>query len=375
MSAFSSTPLLPTLVESLSEQGLVQPTEVQSQTLKPLLDGRCLLGVSETGSGKTLAYVLPMLHSLKTLELNGSSVSKPRRPRGLILVPGRELGEQVSRVLKGLTHRTRLRVRTVLGGSAKKVARRSVAAPFEILVATPGRLTQLLDSGDLSLKDVRTLVIDEADQMVDPGFLPVAQRILKSCPPKVQVVLFSATLPSSLDGVISSLFPSAPVRVRTHGSTRLVATLKTINRNVVGGDRKSALLQVLSEGASSAGTMVFVNTRAQLDRVSGWLSNAGLAHSSYRGQMERQERRISLAKFRSGEVDVLITTDLGGRGLDIERVERVVNVHLPKDLDNYLHRVGRTARAGRAGVVVNLVTQRDHLLLTKVRRREERARR
>lgn len=374
MSTFSATPLLPTLIESLSEQGLIQPTEIQSKTLKPLLDGRCLLGVSETGSGKTLAYVLPMLHSLKTLELNGSSVSKPRRPRGLILVPGRELGEQVSRVLKGLTHHTRLRVRTVLGGSAKKVARRSVAAPFEILVATPGRLTQLLDSGDLSLKDVRTLVIDEADQMVDPGFLPVAQRILKSCPPKVQVVLFSATLPSTLDGVIGSLFPSEPVRVRTHGSTRLVATLKTINHNVVRGDRKSELLKVLAE-ATGVGTMVFVNTREQLDRVAGWLHNAGVSHSSYRGQMERQERRISLAKFRSGEVDVLITTDLGGRGLDIERVERVVNVHLPKDLDNYLHRVGRTARAGRAGVVVNLVTQRDHPLLTKVRRREERAQR
>ncbi|MFT5680417.1 MAG: ATP-dependent RNA helicase RhlE [Myxococcota bacterium] len=366
-------PLLPSLIESLTQQGLTQPTEIQSRTLKPLLDGRCLMGVSETGSGKTLAYVLPMLHQLKTLELGGSSVEKARRPRGLVLVPGRELGEQVSRVLKELTHNTRLRVRTVLGGSAKKVARRSVAGVFEILVATPGRLTQMLDSGELGLSDIRILVIDEADQMVDPGFLPVAQRILASCPPKVQLVLFSATLPTSLDGVVSTLFPSEPVRIRTEGSSRLVATLKTINRNVVSNNRRDALLQVLSEGTGE-GTMLFVNTREQLDRVAGWLENAGVASSSYRGQMDRQARRASLARFRSGEISVLITTDLGGRGLDIDRVTRVINVHLPQELDNYLHRVGRTARAGREGVVVNLVTQRDHALLTKVRRREERAR-
>ncbi len=203
MSTFSELPLLPTLIESLREQGLTHPTDIQAKTLRPLLDDRALLGVAETGSGKTLAYALPLLHKLKSLELGGSVVSSAGRPRGLVLVPGRELGEQVSKVLKSLTHRTRLRVRVVLGGTKKKIARRNVAGKFEVLVATPGRLVQLLDSGELNLSDVRTLVFDEADQMLDAGFLPVAKRILGDCPPKVQLVTHISGVcghPSSING-------------------------------------------------------------------------------------------------------------------------------------------------------------------------------
>lgn len=372
MSSFADLPLLPTLLASLAEQGLTVPTDIQAQTLTPLLDDRSLLGVAETGSGKTLAYVLPLLHKLKTLELNGSSVSAAGTPRGLVLVPGRELGEQVSRVFKGLTHATRLRVRVVLGGSKKKIARQSVAGRFEVLVATPGRLVQLLDSGELSLSDLRTLVFDEADQMVDPGFLPVARRLVDDSPSKVQLVMFSATLPKTLDAVVNSLFPGTPVRVQTDGSQRLVRTLTTVNHNVVNGRRREAMVEVVAQDAN-VGTMVFVNTRAQLDKVAEWLDDEGIAFSSYRGQMDRLERRRNLARFREGEVSILLATDLGGRGLDIDRVERVINVHMPQGVENYLHRVGRTARAGREGLVVNLVTQRDQPLLAKIRRREKRA--
>ncbi|MEL6345262.1 MAG: DEAD/DEAH box helicase [Myxococcota bacterium] len=365
MSTFSTLPLLPSLLESLAEQGLIHPTPIQAQTLQPQLNGRSLLGISETGSGKTLAYALPLLHRLKTLELGGSSVSNTGSPRGLILVPGRELGEQVARVLKGLTHRTRLRVRVVLGGSRKKIARQNVAGKFEILVATPGRLVQLLDSGELRLSDVRVFVLDEADQMVDPGFLPVAERILSECPKKVQRVMFSATLPRSLDRAMSALFHDPPVRVQTKGSLNVVPTLQTINRHISARDRKAAIVKELHR-EPTLGTILFVNTRDQLDRVAGWLDDAGIRYTVYRGQLDRQERRLNLASFRDGEVNVLIATDLGGRGLDIERVERVINAHLPQDMDNYLHRVGRTARAGRDGVVINLVTQRDHPLLKKL---------
>lgn len=371
MSAFTALPLLPTLSASLSAQGIVQPTEIQSQTLGPLLDGQSLIGVSETGSGKTLAYVLPLLHRLKTLELDGAPVSKKRRPRGLVLVPGRELGEQVCRVIKGLTHQTRLRVRSALGGSSKKVARQNVSGAFEILVATPGRLTQLLKSGEVSLSDARMVIIDEADQMVDASFLPVAKQILGACPPRAQRVMFSATLPRSLSGAVGELFLSPPVWVRTSGSHQLVPTLTTENIDVLRHGRRDALLSVIARD-QKAGTILFVNTRAQLDRVAEWLEDEGLACSSYRGEMERKARRASLARFRSGEVSLLLTTDLGGRGLDIEQVVRVINVHLPQDLDNYLHRAGRTARAGRTGLVVNLVTQRDHPLMARVKRQLER---
>lgn len=361
--------LLPSLTQTLADQGITEPTEIQARTLPVLVDGRSLLGVSQTGSGKTLGYVLPLLHRLKSLEDDGDAVQIPRRPRGLVLVPGRELGEQVSKVFKGLTHATRLRVRTALGGAKKKVARENVAGKFEVLVATPGRLLQLLDSGELSLGDLRTLVVDEADQMVDPGFLPTAQRLLAESPAGVQLVLFSATLPQSLEQTVASLFPEPPERIEASGAQKTVSTLKTVNVDIINGRRVEPLLALLRE-APGVGTMLFVNTREQLDKVGGWLRGGGVGFVPYRGQMERSERRDNLKAFREGEVDVLITTDLGGRGLDIERVARVINVHLPRDLDNYLHRVGRTARAGREGTVFNLVTQRDQPLLAKLRKRE-----
>jgi len=363
---FSELPLLPTLVSGLRQQGLTEPTEIQAQTLQALLDDRSVLGVSETGSGKTLAYVLPLLHKLKTLELGHSSVSSPSRPRGLILVPTRELGEQVSKVLKSLTHTTRLRVRVALGGSKKKIARQNVAGKFEILVATPGRLVQLLEGGDLHLDDVRTLVFDEADQMMDPSFLPVARRVIDACPNKAQTVMFSATLPRTLQRTVATLFPQPPVCIQTQGAQRVVPTLKTQNLTIHQGRRREPLVDVIEQDPA-LGTIAFANTREQLNTIAGWLDEESIPYVSYRGQMDRQQRRINLARFRSGEVSVLLTTDLGGRGLDIERVERVINVHLPQDLDNYLHRVGRTARAGREGLVVNLVTQRDHPLLEKLR--------
>ena len=371
MSYFSDTPLLPTLVQTLAILKITRPTDIQTQSMQPLLDGQSLMGVSETGSGKTLAYVLPLIHKLKSLELDGFAVSKPRHPRGLILVPGRELGEQVSKVLKALTHDTRLRVRTALGGSKKKVSRKSVAGVFEILVATPGRLDTFVTDGEVNLSDVRTVVFDEADQMIDPGFLPVAKRMLGFCPPKAQLVLFSATLSVDLEHVAKQLFPSSPKFIRTSGSQQVVDTLTTVNHNIVTGRRSEVLIEILRK-EPDVGTMLFVNSREQLDNVASWLEDTAISFTIYRGQMERVDRKVNLKAFRNGEVSVLLTTDLGGRGLDIDRVERVINIYLPRDIDNYLHRVGRTARAGREGLVVNLVTQRDHPLMAKLKKRETR---
>jgi len=369
LSSFASLPLLPSLLKSLAEQQLTTLTDVQAQALPVLLSGRSLVGVSETGSGKTLAFVLPLLHQLKSLEIEGSSVEQSGRPRGLVLVPSRELGEQVSKVFKSFTHDTRLRVRTALGGTKKQIARQNVAGSFEVLVATPGRLSQLMDEGDLRLTDVRTVVFDEADQMLDPGFLPIALALVGACPKEAQLVLFSATFPVALEQAVNSLFPTPPARVRTQGSQRLVPTLTTSNRKVLNGDRFSPLQTALSE-APKASTILFVNTLEQCDKVAAWLEAADIAHVVYRGQMERSVRRDNLQRFRGGEVPLLLTTDLGGRGLDIELVERVINVNLPNDIDNYLHRVGRTARAGRPGLVINLVTERDQTLLAKLKKRE-----
>lgn len=365
MSSFASIPLLESLQASLREQGLNTLTEIQSRSIPPLMAGQSVVGVAETGSGKTLSFVLPMLHAIKSLELADDPITHPSRPRGLVLVPARELGEQVSKVFKGLTHKTRLRVRTALGGTKKQVARQNVKGGFEILVATPGRLDQLLASRELRLDDVRMLVFDEADQMLDPGFLPQAQKIIGRCPKRLQLVMFSATLPKALQKAVQALFATAPVRIETTGSQRLVPTLTTVNKEVVRGDRWTVLGDLLDADEKTP-TILFANTRKQCDRIAEWLDEQGYTYVDYRGQMEHRERRANLARFRDGQVQLLLTTDLGGRGLDIEQVGRVINVHLPQQLDNYLHRAGRTARAGRKGLVVNLVTERDAPILEKV---------
>ena len=195
--------------------------------------------------------------------------------------------------------------------------------------------------------------------------MPVARRIVAACAPRVQPIAFSATLPASLESVVDELFGSTLLIVRTQGSGQLVSTLHVDNRQVRHGDRRSLLVEVLAESPQTP-TLLFANTRSQCDRIAEWLREAGVAHALYRGEMERVARRRNLRAFRNGEVHLLLTTDLGGRGLDIDGVDRVVNVHLPREVDNYLHRAGRTARAGRDGVVVNLVTDRDQPLLDKV---------
>jgi ATP-dependent RNA helicase RhlE len=356
--------LLPSLLASIEAQGLGTPTEIQARAIPELLVGRSVVGVAETGAGKTLAYALPMLHKVKSMEAGGSPVEVAGQPRGVVIVPTRELGEQVARVFKTLTHDTRVRVRSVLGGTTMEIARRNLQGPFEVLVATPGRLVQLLDRGEVAFSDVRLLVLDEADVLLDMGFLPMASRIVGACPPNRQLALFSATVPPAVEELIHRLF-SDPLVIKTRGSHQTVASLVTVNRAVDDGRRFPVLEAVLRE-EMEGGTILFANTREQCDTVAAQLLEIGRKAVLYRGEMDKVERRANLEEFRKGTVNLLIATDLGSRGLDVERVSRVINYHLPQRLENYLHRVGRTARAGRTGVVVNFVTPRDQPLMDRV---------
>lgn len=357
--------LLPSLVSTLYAQGKHSPTEIQRLAIPELVAGRSVVGIAETGSGKTLAYGLPVLHLCKTLEDAGSLVTAGGRPRAAILVPTRELGEQVAKVLKTLTHDTRVRVRSALGGTTAEVARRNVTGPFEVLVATPGRLLKQLDAGVLDLSDVRVLVLDEVDQMLDMGFLPDMNRVVAATPGQRQLGLFSATVAPKVEALITRLFGPSPRILRTGGSHRVVASLTTVNRQVKDGDRMEQLLAVLAE-QTPGGTLLFANTRAQCDALAERLQAAGQACTVYRGEMDKVERRANLEAFRKGEVALLVTTDIASRGLDLPLVGRVINVHLCTEMKNYLHRVGRTARAGRPGLVVNLVTERDQPLVERL---------
>src|SRR4051812_39013035 len=211
MSTFSSLPLLPSLQKTIEEKGLVTLTEIQRLALPALLEGRSIVGVAETGSGKTLAYALPILHLIKTLENEDGPVEATAEPRAAVLVPTRELGDQVTRVLKPFTHGTRLRVRAALGGTDMDVVKRNVSGAFDVLVATPGQLIKLIDRKLVKLGEVKILVFDEADQMLDQGFLPSATRIAKECTPGRQMALFSATVPPRVQELIEKLFTSAEV--------------------------------------------------------------------------------------------------------------------------------------------------------------------
>jgi superfamily II DNA/RNA helicase len=208
------------------------------------------------------------------------------------------------------------------------------------------------------------LVFDEADQMLDQGFLPDANRIANACPPERQMVLFSATVSVAVQELMTQLFANAEV-VRSRGSSKVVPSLKTQNRKVIDGQRFPLLEKILAEPVVG-GTMIFTNTRAQCDALAELLAARGIQCVIYRGEMDKIQRRTNLKAFREGKIDLLISTDLASRGLDVERVDRVINYHLPTEMANYLHRVGRTARAGREGLVINMVTERDQPLMSKL---------
>ncbi len=371
MNSFSDFGLLHSLTQSLKEQRIQKPTSIQSQVIPLLMSGQSVVGVSETGSGKTLTYALPIMHALKTLEQEGQPVKDTAAPRAVIMVPTRELGEQVAKVFKLFTHGTRLRVRMALGGVAFAQVRRQVVDSFEVLIATPGRLAQLLAQELLYLHDVRTLVFDEADQMLDQGFLPDSDAIVAACPKHVQLSLFSATISKTVQELINSQFTKAEV-IKSAGSGKLVPTLITKNRIVKDGLRWPVLEKVLKEPLKKeqSGTILFTNTREQCDKLVELLKSKGFDCTFYRGEMDANERRTHLKKFRSGEVNLLVSTDLAARGLDVPHVGRVINYHLPKQMENYVHRAGRTARAGKTGLIVNLVTERDERLIAQLEGRK-----
>lgn len=366
MSSFYDFKLLSSLLSTLKEKEFKTPTEIQLKAIPALLGGRSLVGIAETGSGKTLSYALPLLNHVKNYETEEAAISVSGQPRAVVVVPTRELGEQVAKVFKIFTHQTRLRVRTLLGGTALDVAKKNVSGPLEILVATPGRLVQLLDRSLVKLGDTRILVFDEADQMLDQGFINAAHRIVKETKPDRQMILFSATISSSVEKLIQSLFSDAEV-IRSQGSRKTVPTLTTENKTIKDGRRFPILEKILAQEVEG-GTIIFTNTREQCDKLANELSESEISCTIYRGEMDKIERRSNLRAFREGRVSLLVSTDLASRGLDVEHVGRVINYHLPQQIENYIHRVGRTARAGRKGLVINFVTERDQPLMDEVKK-------
>ena len=358
--SFSNLGLTPVLCTPLSRMGFTHPTPVQSEAIPIVLKGSDLLARAQTGTGKTAAFALPMIDRL----LVRGDRAKSRVPLGLVLVPTRELAIQVHRALATFGLPVQLRVTPIVGGMPMGPQITALRRGADIVVATPGRLIDHLQRRTIDLSGIEMLILDEADRMLDMGFLPPLRRIRQALPQTRQTLLFSATLPSAVTRLAAE-FTREPTRVDV-SNDEIVA--QTISHRVhpVDLDRKrELLLHVLSE-APSGQALVFCKTKRGADRVGAHLQGAGLKAAVIHGNKAQGARNRSFSDFTAGRVSVLVATDVAARGLDVARLPLVVNYDLPHVAEDYVHRVGRTGRAGVSGRAVSLMTPSDRHLLRDI---------
>jgi superfamily II DNA/RNA helicase len=331
------------LVDVLAAAGIDEPFPIQAMTIPDGLAGRDVLGKAKTGSGKTLAFGLPIVEGL--------SRAQPLHPRALVLVPTRELARQVTKDLRPLVAARGFDLVTIYGGSSMAAQIGALENGVELLIATPGRLIDLMERHKARLDDVTVVCIDEADQMADMGFLPQVRKIMDNVPERHQTFLYSATLDSQVQTLIDR-YLTDPVNHEVASRTATVETMSHRFLKVHHLD-KAKMTAALSRSADR--TLVFTRTKWAADDVTKKLKDLGIAAEAIHGDLQQKHRERSLARFREGKAPVLVATNVAARGLHIEGVDIVVHYDPPDDPKTYLHRSGRTARAGEAGLVVTLV--------------------
>ena len=334
------------LVNALRRAGIDKPFPIQAATIPDVLAGRDLLGRAATGSGKTLAFGLPLIARLE------GSKSAPRRPRGLVLVPTRELAMQVADALSPLADSRGVTVRVVAGGLPIGKQINALERGVDVLVATPGRLVDLIERRSCSLAAVEVTVLDEADHMADLGFLPVVRQLLDMTPAGGQRLLFSATL----DGDVATLVERYLTDPAVHALSSATASIDTMTHHVFRAAHSSKFDLVAEIAGRNERTLLFVRTKHGADRLARQLGRVGVAAGALHGGRTQAQRNRALSAFRDGSVRALVATDVAARGIHIDGVSLVVHVDPPQDSKDYLHRSGRTARAGESGVVVLFAT-------------------
>ncbi|MCP3972843.1 MAG: DEAD/DEAH box helicase [Rhodobacteraceae bacterium] len=343
---FDMLGLKPRLVAKLAEMGITKPTPIQTQAIPHAMNGRDVMGLAQTGTGKTAAFGLPLIHALT------SAGVKPRSKtaHGLILAPTRELARQIADNLSAFTKGSHIRVALVVGGQSINRQTEAMKRGVDLLIATPGRLIDLIDRRAVSLGETRFLVLDEADQMLDLGFIHALRRIAPLLADERQTMLFSATMPKQM-AELAGAYLTDPVRVEV---ARPGKTADKVRQSVhfVAQDAKQSLLIELLDGHRDDLALVFARTKHGAERLMKNLDRAGFAAGSIHGNKSQGQRDRAIRSFKSGEIRVLVATDVAARGIDIEGVEYVYNYELPNVAENYVHRIGRTARAGRSGQAV-----------------------
>ena len=357
---FSDLGLSEPILGALAAEGYVAPTPIQFQAIPPVLGGRDLCGIAQTGTGKTAAFALPILQRLAAAKQRNA----PQTCRALVLSPTRELASQIAGSFRAYGAGMPLSTAVVFGGVPIGPQRQKLARGVDILVATPGRLLDLIDSGSLTLSRVQVLVLDEADRMLDLGFIHALKRIVKLLPQQRQTLLFSATMPRPI-AALAEDYLNDPVKVVVAPSA---TTVESVEQRVVfvPSDRKRDVLARLLQDPALARVLVFTRTKHGADRVVRHLVGAGIEATAIHGNKSQPQRERALAGFRNGHARVLVATDIAARGIDIDGVSHVINFELPNVPEDYVHRVGRTARAGAAGIAIAFCSDEERSYLRDI---------
>jgi ATP-dependent RNA helicase RhlE len=346
--SFVSLGLAEPILRAISTEGYTQPTPIQSQSIPHVLAGRDLLGCAQTGTGKTAAIALPILHKLHQAPRKAA----PRSPQVLVLSPTRELAAQIGQSFADYSRNLHLKQATVFGGVGFTPQIKAIERGVHLVIATPGRLLDLMERGHVRLDQLHTFVLDEADRMLDMGFLPSLKRIIAQLPRNRQSLFFSATMPPNIAQLAAELL-NDPVEVKVAPPSTCAAK---IEQRVLMVDRskKQALLHDLLRSQDYDRVLIFTRTKRGADRVADGLNDNGVTASAIHGNKSQSARERALDRFRRGKLRVLVATDLASRGIDVEGVSHVINYDIPVEPESYVHRIGRTGRAGATGVALSL---------------------
>ena len=364
---FADFGLDPLIQKAVSEQGYTSPTPIQAQAIPHVLLGQDLMGAAQTGTGKTAAFVLPIIQRI--LRHASSSASPARHPiRALVLTPTRELAVQVAENAANYSRHTDLRTAVVYGGVDMKEQVATLRGGIEILIATPGRLLDHIGSKVANLSQVELLVLDEADRMLDMGFLPDLQRIINLIPAQRQTLLFSATFSPEIKKLAQSYLRN-PVTVEVARQNAAADTVRQVIHMVRSGDKEKAIVKILAsrtEQGLSRQCIIFTNSRMGCARLARALERDGIKAGAIHGDKSQGERTLTLDAFKSGAIEALVATDVAARGLDIPAMPCVINHELPFNAEDFIHRIGRTGRAGSTGDAIALVDDSEKRLLDDI---------
>jgi ATP-dependent RNA helicase RhlE len=366
---FAALGLSARVLAGVTAAGYERPTPIQEHAVPPVLQGRDVVGCAQTGTGKTAAFVLPIIELLERQNGNGkrrSGEKGPATPSALIVTPTRELAAQIEEVGQALSTATKHKVVAVYGGVPYGPQSKRVRSGADVLAATPGRLLDMVQQGDVRLGEVTTLVLDEADRMLDMGFWPDVRRILRKLPEKRQNLFFSATVSKAVLNVIEDTLDH-PVFIELGGRATPVESIQQRALPVTRDQKLDLLIEYFRQHEPDS-TLIFSRTRHRADRLARTLNRKGISCAAIHGDRSQGQRQQALDGFKKGRVKVLVATDIVARGIDVDGISHVVNYDVPQNPEDYVHRIGRTARAGASGIAVTLVTEEEVYDLAAIER-------